>query len=351
MSNKSKVIKAGLGYTLGNYLLRGITFITLPIFARLMSTEDYGVYNTFFAYEAIVAILVGLALHSSLKNGKYKFVNAFNEYVSSIILLVLLNFVIWIIICNIFFPIVFYIFDLSRGYFNLLLVYSLCSAMIMLYNTYVGLDYKYQSFLKVSAFNMIGNISFSILLILTIFNESRGYGRIIGSTIPVVMIGIFLFAYFFRKQKPRIKREYWRFGLTYSLPIIPHGISQMILLQFDRIMIKKMIGYSEAGIYGFSYSIYSIVSITGSSLDSVLGPWFYEKMHNAQYDSIKKRGGMFAKGMMLFSTMMILVAPEMIWFLGGEKFKDGVYTAIPLIVGGYFSFLYLLPSYIEYYHC
>ena len=94
MSNKSKVIKAGLGYTLGNYLLRGITFITLPIFARLMSTEDYGVYNTFFAYEAIVAILVGLALHSSLKNGKYKFVNAFNEYVSSIILLVLLNFVI-----------------------------------------------------------------------------------------------------------------------------------------------------------------------------------------------------------------------------------------------------------------
>lgn len=350
MSDKGKVIKAGIGYTIGNYLLKGLTFLTLPIFTRLMSKSDFGIYNTYFAYEAIVAILIGLALHSSLKNGKYKFKEDFKEYISSIILLVLLNFVLWIVICNLFFPIMYSIFDLSRLYFNLLLLYSLCSAMIMLYNTYVGLDYKFQSFLLVSALNMIGNIALSLLLILTLFDEQRGYGRIIGASIPVVLIGFGIIIYFFRQKQPKVNKEYWKFGLTYSLPIIPHGISQMILLQFDRIMIKKMIGDSEAGLYGFSYSIYSIISITGSSLDSVFGPWFYEKMNKAQFESIKEKGGMIAKGMMLISLLMILIAPELILFLGGNEFKEGIYTAIPLIIGGYFSFLYLLPAYVEYYH-
>ena len=43
----SKAIKAGVGYTLGNILVKGIGFISLPIFSRLMTTEEFGVYNIF----------------------------------------------------------------------------------------------------------------------------------------------------------------------------------------------------------------------------------------------------------------------------------------------------------------
>lgn len=46
MSDNKKVIKAGIGYTVGNYLLKGLSFITIPIFTRIMSTSDYGLYNT-----------------------------------------------------------------------------------------------------------------------------------------------------------------------------------------------------------------------------------------------------------------------------------------------------------------
>ena len=41
----NRVIKAGIGYTVGNYLLKGINFLTVPIFTRLMSTVDYGTYG------------------------------------------------------------------------------------------------------------------------------------------------------------------------------------------------------------------------------------------------------------------------------------------------------------------
>ena len=46
----SKVVKAGAGYIVGNYMLKGLSFLTIPIFSRLMSTSDYGLYNMFLAF-------------------------------------------------------------------------------------------------------------------------------------------------------------------------------------------------------------------------------------------------------------------------------------------------------------
>ena len=43
----NKVLQAGMGYTIGNYLLKGINLITLPIFARLMNKTDYGLFNIY----------------------------------------------------------------------------------------------------------------------------------------------------------------------------------------------------------------------------------------------------------------------------------------------------------------
>ena len=80
---RSKVVKAGLGYTVGNYLIKGLSFLTIPLFARLLDTSDYGKYNSYMAFEAIVYIFVGLALHTSFKKAKYRFEKDFNEYVSS----------------------------------------------------------------------------------------------------------------------------------------------------------------------------------------------------------------------------------------------------------------------------
>ena len=63
----NKIFKASAGYTIGNYLLRGLGFITVPIFSRLLSTADFGIYNTFMSYEGILYLCIGLALHSSIK--------------------------------------------------------------------------------------------------------------------------------------------------------------------------------------------------------------------------------------------------------------------------------------------
>ena len=67
-SSGKKALRAGLGYTIGNILVKGLTFISIPIFARLLSVADYGLYNTFGSYVTIMTFVVGLTLHTSVRN-------------------------------------------------------------------------------------------------------------------------------------------------------------------------------------------------------------------------------------------------------------------------------------------
>ena len=53
-NNDRKAAKAGAGYTIGNILLRGISVISAPLFARMLTVEDNGAYNTFQAYVNIM---------------------------------------------------------------------------------------------------------------------------------------------------------------------------------------------------------------------------------------------------------------------------------------------------------
>ena len=252
MSNK--VVKAGIGYTIGNFLVKGINFLTIPIFARLLSVSDYGLYNTYLAYEGIFFSIVGLALQMSLKNAKYKYGDKYYSYISSILLLEILLMIAWILIIIVFHGAI--LTSIGYGYFIsfLLIVQCTSSSVLSLYNIHLSLNYSFKSYVIVTAFNALMNISISILLILTIFYNERFVGRVIGTVIPLALLCVLICIKFWKNSTPRINWDYWKYGVSYSLPLIPHAISQVILNQFDRVMINEIKGAAYAGIYSFGDS-------------------------------------------------------------------------------------------------
>lgn len=348
--SQNKVVKAGAGYVIGNYLLKGITFLSAPIFTRLLTTEEFGNFGTYTSYESIFYIIVGLALHSSINNAKYKYKEKFEEYVSSIVLLTGISTFLWMILANVFYDSYGQALDLSRLLVNILVLHCFGTAMFQFFNTYVSLNYSVKSFMKLTSINALTNMGLSIILILTVFSESRFLGRVIGTALPIFLIAVYIVIYFCRKSKPVINLQYWKFALRYSLPIIPHGISQVILSSFDRIMIKNMIGAAEAGLYNFAYTIYSIVKVVSTSLDNVWKPWIYEKMDAKDYKAIRKQGTSYAFGMALFTSLIVMVAPEIIKILGAREYWGSTNCVVPVVVGGYFAFIYTLPVMIEYFY-
>lgn len=349
MSDNKKIIKASIGYTVGNYLLKGLSFITIPIFTRIMSTSDYGLYNTYLSYEALLFVIVGFSFHASLKNAKYKFNEKFNSYVSSIVLIQLISLSCWIVVVNLFYSFLNRNMDYSRGLVNLLLVYCFATSVIQVYNAYLGLKYEYSSFLKISGFNAISNIGISIFLIMGHAGEAY-IGRILGTVIPAGIISIYIIVKLWKKAVPQINKEFSNFAFSYSLPIIPHGLSQVVLSQFDRIMIKSLVGNAQAGIYSFAYNIYSIIFVTTSSTDQVWGPWFYEKMNEGEEKDISEKARYYAWLIAVIVSFVILAAPEIVVVLGSSAYKEASHTAVPIVASGFFAFLYTLPVQVEYYY-
>lgn len=350
VENNKKIAKAGIGYTIGNYLIKGLSFLTIPIFTHILTTEDYGLYSTYIAYESIACSLIGLALHTSLKNAKYKYEDRYISYVSSIILLDFLSTIIWVVLVLFFSKTICIILNFNIYILVALVLHCGCSSILSIFNVHLSLTYSYKPYIFIALFNAIANIFFSIIFVFTIFEAKRYIGRIIGTLVPLVLITILIVYKVWKKSKPTFNRDYWKFGLTYSMPLIPHAISQVILNQFDRIMITRICGISNAGIYSFAYNVYTIIEVTKNSLDNVWGPLFYDKYKKKEYSYLRKSSTIYATGMLIFNIIVMLISPELIKLLGSIEYRDAIYVVIPICAAGYFSFLYTIPAQIEYYY-
>lgn len=347
--SENKVVKAGLGYTIGNILLKGINFLSVPLFSRIMTTEEFGVYNVFASYDAIIYMFVGLALHSSVKNADIKFEDKTDDYVSSISLIYLINTALFFIIVAVFERQLTDWLDFPSIVLFAMILYSFGTSIITLYNNRISLQYAYKKYLIIAGINSIGNISFSLILMLTVFRNRHELGRILGSTAIIFSLAIIVLFSMYRKARPRFNLEYWKYGIKYSLPIIPHGLSQVILSQVDRIMIRSIVSGSAAGIYSLAGNIQLILTIISDSIITVWVTWFYERMKDSDEKSIQKRSISLVILFMIMVIGVLAIAPEAIFILGGTKYDSAKYVVIPMILSAFMIFLYnvIVPS--EYY--
>lgn len=347
---KNKVLKAGTGYTISNYLLKGLGFITVPIFSRLLEISDFGIYNTFLSYEGILYLFIGVALHSSIKNAKYKFgQECLNAYTSSVTLVPLFISILYLIIGNLSLPIIQEIIAVDRLQLNLLIIFCWGTSILYIYQSRLVLDYDTKEYLGLSYFNAISCMTLSIALVLFVFPKQRYLGRIVGTVLPMALIAIWITIRLYKQAKPQIIAEYWKYGLKISIPIIPHGIGQVLLTSFDRIMITNMIGTSESGLYSFAYTIYSIILVTGNSISTVFEPWAYSKLSEGNKKELSKRASEFILGLAVLCAGTMLLAPELVLLLGSEKYRGAIPALTPVLFGGFFAMAYTMPSIIEYY--
>lgn len=349
MGKTSKALSAGIGYTIGNILIKGINFIALPIFSRLMTTEEFGVYNVFLSYDAILFVVIGMALHSSLRSASYRYSGKIDEYTSSVLIIYIINFLIFFIIATIFGSFISSILGFNRITIYFLILYSFGSSILTLYNDRISLDYAYKKYILVALLNTAGNLFISLIFIFTVFSEAKDIGRIFGTTITIFIISLFLLYSLYKKALPKFNKEYWKFGIKYSLPIIPHGISQVLLGQFDRIMIRTIVGDSEAGIYSLGGNVNLFLNTITSSISSSWSTWFYSEMDKGNKKNIQDKAVQLSIFFLMLSIALIAVSPELVYILGGKAYGESKYVAMPIILSALTIALYniIVPS--EYY--
>ncbi|MTV96675.1 oligosaccharide flippase family protein, partial [Streptococcus pneumoniae] len=80
----SNPVKASIWFTICNVLQKGISMITVPIFTRLLTTEQYGVYSVYQSWYSIIGVFATLNLYYGVfNNGMVKYEKDKNAFTSS----------------------------------------------------------------------------------------------------------------------------------------------------------------------------------------------------------------------------------------------------------------------------
>ena len=350
-----KALRAGFGYTIGIYLVKAAAFVFVPVFARLMSTEDFGLFGAFSSYESLYYLAAGLALHTSFKNARLRYDyesgnGDYQRYVSDVVLLIFMHFAAALVLVFPFRLQAAQILGLPVPSLYLLMIYSFGAAVISCWYAESSLDFDFRGYLLVYAVYGVGAPLAGIFLMLTGWTETAALARMSGvalfSGIPALCIAVS----FFRRMRPGEIRRLIPWGLKYSIPAIPGGISQIILTEFDRIMILRMEGRTAAGIYSLAFQVILIGNIALQVLENVWIPWFYRMFRGGEHALIRRMARLITILMTVFYASLLLLSPELVMILGGETYRSALPCVLPMLCGGFYAFLYIFPSSVEFYY-
>ena len=345
---KYSIAKAGIWYTVGNLTIKGIPFFTLPIFISILSTSDFGLYNTYISYESILSIFIGLGLSGTVKIAKYDFREEFEKYISFLYTIIFLFTVI-------FSPMVFVLFTLVDDDFmipmviGILIINSLSTAVFTINNIRCVILGKYKINLIYTLINTILNVGVSLFFCLIIFDQFKYIGRITGTAFSFVAVMIAIVFFQIKRYKLNLCRKYFGYAFRMGIPLIPHLISVTLLSSCDKIMIQNMVGSDEVGIYSLAVNLVAVLSVLVTSLENAWAPWFYSALNKLKYQSIREKND---KMLIFFAYILcgfILIGPELIILFSSAEYTNSIYALVPLTVSVFFNFVYLIPINLEYF--
>ena len=76
--------KSVIWFTIATIIQNGIQFLVTPIFTRLLTDAEYGIYSIFQSWQQIFAIISVVALDRCITVGFMKFSNSKKQFLSSI---------------------------------------------------------------------------------------------------------------------------------------------------------------------------------------------------------------------------------------------------------------------------
>lgn len=346
----NSLIKNGAYYTLGTFILQGINFLTLPLYTRILTTRDFGITSLYTAWQSVVVIFLCLQTFSTIQNAKVTYGDEeYREYNSNIVVLSFISFFIFAVIIMGFSKQFSKLSGLSVNLIFLMLLHSFFTLGVTFKNTILRFDGKAEKQLFISMFYTIFNVGLSLFFITSVSGIEKATGKILGAVVPSIILGGYFYLEIILKTKPTFKKEHFIFCLTLGLPLILHNLSHIVLTSSDRMMIEKFIGLEETGIYGFTYTIGTILSTAAGAFGSAWVPWYFERFKREKYDEIK----LYSKNYLDFFTLVtvgfIFISPEIVRFMGSTDYWIGKYFLPWIIFGCYFIFLYSFPVNYEFY--
>ncbi|SFC09883.1 Membrane protein involved in the export of O-antigen and teichoic acid [Alkalibacterium subtropicum] len=346
---KNSYLKAGGLYLLGNVFNKGMVFLTIPIFTRILTTHEYGLINTYISWVTVFVSILGLSMNMGVMIGFTEYEHEIDDYMSSVTTVTLVNSV---IVSSLVIA-VSYLFKVDMGISRLLLTIALvqAGATAVLKNYDMYLKFKFQ-YVRKSALEILPNfftLFSSIIIIIYFINDDKHMGKIIPHSILMVLFAFLVLRLVYGESKV-FNKTHAKVALKVSFPFIFHSLSMTLLNQSDRIMLTSLVGASETGVYSLVYNFSMAGTVIFLALNNVWLPWFTQQIKIRAISKINEKAEVYLLIMTIPTVGLILTAPEILRIIAPFEYWTADISLPFIILASYIMFVYIIYVNIEHFH-
>ena len=257
MGEKARLLKNTGLIAIGNFGAKMISFLLLPLYTSILSTEEYGTYDFIVAVCAFLFPIVTVSMHEAL----FRFIidsghegKEFKKIVS-----------------NSFFTILFGIFILGCILLGLHLFTDINNLLYIWVYTTAGCLYSFSNCLlrgmgKIKDYAIVSSAKNLLQLVLNVVVIAVLRWGLNGLLFSLCLSETFAFivvAYMARLWKfirfRYLSKKQLKSMLHYAFPLIPNSLCAQVINLSDRLIISGFMGPSANGIYSISYKFPNII--------------------------------------------------------------------------------------------
>lgn len=343
---KNKYFIASIYYVIGNIIGQGVVLLSSAIFTRIMDKASYGMVNTYSAWVLVLNTFIGLNLFITVRNAYLDYKDDYENYQSSILLFSLIVYVV-------FTSIIIGVIKLAGINVDTFVVFIAALQAISVHTVnysmaVLSMEGKYKPRTLLLVLPNVLHTLLSIILII-IYTEHKYYAKIIGNALGIFVFALIIIIHIFHVKRPKYNKEYWRYAAKIAVPAIMCTLSDLILLESDRIMLTELSGPASTAVYSLIYNIGSILIALYTAISGAWTPWFYKSVEKEKVSDIRKVESVYI-GVFCFGAIGLLtISPEIIKILSPKTYWSGIDYVSLIIIASYLIFLYsFLTTYLMY---
>ena len=336
-------------YGLGSVLLRGINLLVLPLYTYYLTPEDYGIVAISASLTALLSLIMPLSLYSAIipfffkmdfkATQKSMMGTIWVGMVGSGFLLAVAFEFFGARIFEIIFPkLVFYPYGQISIWTAFFAIFSFLPLNLF------QAEEKPKQYVVWTTATLLLTVAVTVAFV--VFLELGAYGYILATLVANIIMAMPFTWMTLKNIDLTIDFSCLKKAVTFSLPLLPHGISNWILALSDRAILQFYVSVSALGIYSLGYTFGMIQIFVGVAITQAWIPFLFKRIAEEGEASEPRLARMITYYVLLLSALAVglsLFSKEVISILTNKSFHSAAYY-VPIIVVGYlWNGLYIIP--------
>ena len=271
-------VKDSLIYTIPTIVNRGLHFILLPFYTRVLNPNDFGNLDLIIIFTSLINLTIALEISQGFarflpdeKSSEGKKIISFSALAFTVCC-----YLIYLLVALIFLKDLTIIFFSDPNFDDFMLlgiVYSFINGLLYFFQNHLRFDLQSKNY-------AITNLSVSFLLAFSAIVFSGIFDfKLSGIIMAMIISNVFgcaISIYYLRKSyKLKISSKKLIKMLKFSFPLVFSSLSVYIGTYVDRIMINQLLSNYELGIYSLAFRVSSIILLLMVGIQMAITPIIY----------------------------------------------------------------------------